>query len=63
MKENTKFHNLQLLVSDFKSFIDWKDRLNKDYLGGEFMYDVKGYYKRLNEGELFDYWLKHVHLH
>lgn len=48
-------------MSDVKSFIDWKDKQNKDYLGGRFMYDIKGYYKRLNEEELFDYWLERVH--
>ena len=35
--------------------------LNDDYMGGEFLYDVKGYYKRLKQGEMFDYWLERVH--
>lgn len=48
-------------VSDLKGFIEWKDRQSKDYLGGKFMYDIKGYYKRLNESELLDYWLERVH--
>lgn len=48
-------------VSDLKGFIEWKDKQNKDYLGGRFMYDIKGYYKRLNEEELLDYWLERVH--
>ena len=67
MEENnnnsqTEQCNLHIVsVSDFKSFIDWKDRQNKDYLGGRFMYDIKGYYKLLNESELLDYWLERVH--
>ena len=48
-------------VSDLKNFIEWKDKQNKDYLGGKFMYDIKGYYKRLDESELLDYWLGRVH--
>jgi hypothetical protein len=48
-------------INDFNSFIEWKDNQNKDYLGGKFMYDIKGYYKRLNESELFDYWLNYIH--
>jgi len=48
-------------VSDVKSFIDWKNRQSKDYFGGKFLYDIKGYYKRLDEGELLDYWLERVH--
>ncbi len=48
-------------VSDLKCFIEWKDKQNKDYLGGKFMYDIKGYYKRLDESELLDYWLEHVY--
>ena len=28
---------------------------------GNVQYDVKGYYKRLKQGEMFDYWLERVH--
>ena len=48
-------------AGDIKSFITWKDIQNKDYLGGKFMYNIKGYYKCLDESELFDYWLERVH--
>lgn len=57
--EKCDFHS----VSDIKNFIDWEEKQNKDYLGGKFMYDIKGYYKRLSEDELFDYWLERVHSH
>lgn len=60
-KENSNLPIFSVSVSDVKTFIDWKDNQNKDYLGGKFMYDIKGYYKRLNEDELFDYWLERVH--
>lgn len=61
-KKDTEQCNLHIVsVSDFKSFIEWKDRQSKDYLGGKFMYDIKGYYKRLSECELLDYWLERVH--
>ena len=48
-------------VSDIHSFLDWMNNQTKDYMGGEFLYDVKGYYKRLKQGEMFDYWLERVH--
>ena len=48
-------------VSDVKSFIDWKEGRRKEYIGGKLMYDIIGYYKRLDESELFDYWLEHIH--
>ena len=45
------------------SFLDWLDSQQKDYICGEFLYDVKGYYKRLKQDEIFDYWIEHVHAH
>lgn len=48
-------------VSDVHSFLEWLNNQKKDYMGGEFLYDVKGYYKRLKQGEMFDYWLERVH--
>ena len=48
-------------VSDVYLFLEWLNKQKKDYMGGEFLYDVKGYYKRLKHGEMFDYWLERVH--
>jgi len=48
-------------VSDVHSFLEWLNNQQHDYMGGEFLYDVKGYYKRLKQGEMFDYWLERVH--
>ena len=60
--EQTRQSAIQLVsVSDIHSFLDWMSRQQKDYMGGEFLYDVKGYYKRLKQGEMFDYWLERVH--
>ena len=52
---------VNLTVCDVYSFLNWKDKLNKNYFGGRLMYDIKKYYKRLYETELFDYWLERVH--
>ena len=63
--ENTKNEKLcaihDVSVSDVHSFLEWLNNQKKDYMGGEFLYDVKGYYKRLKQGEMFDYWLERVH--
>ena len=60
--EQTRQSAIQLVsVSDIHSFLDWMNSQPKDYMGGEFLYDVKGYYKRLKQGEMFDYWLERVH--
>jgi hypothetical protein len=48
-------------VSDVHSFLEWLNNQTKDYMGGEFLYDVKGYYKRLKQSEMFDYWIERVH--
>ena len=50
-----------MTVNDFKNFIEWKDNQDKDYLCGEFRYNIKGHYKYLNEKELLDYWLKYIY--
>lgn len=47
--------------SDFKSYLTWLNNQQKDYMGGEFMYSIKGHYKRLNSDEMFDYWTENVH--
>ena len=58
----TRQSSIQLVsVSDIHSFLDWMNSQPKDYIGGEFLYDVKGYYKRLKQSEMFDYWLERVH--
>lgn len=41
--------DIQLSVNDLHSFLDWLNGQSKDYMGGEFLYDVKGYYKRLKQ--------------
>lgn len=48
-------------VREVHSFLDWLDNQQKDYIGSELLYDVKGYYKRLRQSEMFDYWLERVH--
>ena len=48
-------------INSVHSFLEWLNNQNKDYMNGEFLYDVRGYYKRLKQGEMFDYWLEHVH--
>jgi hypothetical protein len=48
-------------VSDVHSFLEWLNNQPKDYMGGEFLYDMKGCYKRLKQDEMFDYWLERVH--
>lgn len=63
-KEDSELEQLPLhvvSVSDVHSFIEWLNNQKKDYMGGEFLYDVKGYYKRLKQVEMFDYWLERVH--
>ena len=48
-------------IQKLKSYIEYRDKQKKEYLGGKFMYDITGYYKRLDDTELFDYWLKNIH--
>jgi len=63
MTHENKFSAATLSVSDVYSFLDWLNNQQKDYMGGEFLYDVKGHYKRLKQGEMFDYWLSNIHSH
>lgn len=37
-------------VNDVHLFLEWLNNQKKDYMGGEFLYDIKGYYKRLKHG-------------
>lgn len=41
-------------------FIDFEKSQTKTLRGGIMMYDVKGHYKYLSAGELFDYYLNHI---
>lgn len=50
-------------VNDVHLYLLWLDNQQKDYLNGQFLYDVKGCYKRLKLSEMFDYWLEHVYSH
>jgi hypothetical protein len=38
------------------SFIAWKNVQPKIVRGEKIMYDIRGYYKFLDESELFEYW-------
>ena len=40
------------------TFLEWKENQKTIIRGNELYYDVKGYYKYLQEDELFDYYLK-----
>lgn len=51
--ENTSYNS----VTDFMM---WKDSLYSENRGGKMMYDVKGWYKWLEESELLDYFLTRV---
>lgn len=53
--------NKQLNINDVHNFFEWLNNQQKDYICGEFLYDVKGYYKRLKQNEMFDYWLECVY--
>lgn len=59
--QNSQLNIPNVNVSDIHSFLDWMNNQPKDYIDGEFFYDVKGYYKRLRQHEMFNYWLKYVH--
>lgn len=48
-------------VNDVHSFLEWLNNQTKNYMGGEFLYDIKGYYKRLKQSEMFDYWIERVY--
>ena len=39
-------------------FLEWKENQKTTIRGNNLYYDVKGYYKYLQENELFDYYLK-----
>jgi hypothetical protein len=43
-----------------QNFINWKNNLRKEMIGGKLMFDVPKYYKWLEETELLDYYLKHI---
>lgn len=49
-----------LTENDVYEFFHWLSRQPKDYFGGEFLYDIKGHYKRLNISEAFKYWFENV---
>ncbi len=49
-----------LTENDVYEFFHWLGCQPKDYLGGEFLYDIKGYHKRLKLSETFKYWLENV---
>ena len=51
----------ELSFDEVHSFLKWIKEQPKDYMGGEFLYNIKGYYKRLRQEEIFDYWLDRVH--
>jgi hypothetical protein len=48
-------------VNDVHSFLEWLNNQTKNYMGGEFLYDIKGYYKRLKQSEMFDYWIERIY--
>lgn len=41
-------------------FIEWLVNQKKVYMGNKLFYDVIGYYKFLEEKDMFDYWLKYI---
>lgn len=43
------------------SFQEWKDNQVEVERGGKIMYDVKGYYKYLDDSELFNYYFIFVY--
>lgn len=43
-------------MNNFLNFLDFESKQPKSIRGGVEMYDVKGYYKYLTIGELFQYW-------
>lgn len=51
----------EITIETMQDFFVWLDKQEKDYFCGEFLYDVKGYYKRMKLNEMFDYWIERVH--
>jgi hypothetical protein len=43
--------------NDIERYFEWKLSLKSEKRGDKLMYNVKGYYKWLDDNELFDYWL------
>ena len=56
--ENTVSANndKEISFASLKGFFDWKETLRFEMRGGVKMYDVEGWYKWLDEDELFDYY-------
>jgi hypothetical protein len=52
---------MDININAVESFLDWLSVQPHDYMGGEFLYDVKGHYKRLKQGEMWTYWLAHIY--
>ncbi len=42
-------------MNQLQNFLDFESKQPKSIRGGVEMYDVKGYYKYINLGELFQY--------
>lgn len=50
------------ISSVVNDFICWKNELYSEIRGGILMYDIKGYYKWLNESELLTYYMDFIKL-
>jgi len=64
IKENK---NMDIKLDNYISsvvndFICWKNELYSEIRGGILMYDIKGYYKWLNESELLTYYMDFIKL-
>lgn len=58
--EKQQLNTPNISINDVHAFLEWLNKQQKDYIGGEFLYDIKGYYKRLKQTEMFEYWLKNI---
>ena len=52
---------IKISDKDVYSFLEWLNNQTKNHMGGEFIYDIKGYYIRLKQSEMFDYWIERVY--
>ena len=48
-------------IDDIRNFFDWLEKQPHDYISGRLLYDIKGYYKRLELQESFNYWFDHIY--
>lgn len=49
-------------MKNFIEFIDWRKSLERIDKGGIIIYEIKGFYRYVSEGELYDYFMKNIYV-